>query len=165
MTFNQFIAILWYTLKHKYFVTVECFKRGLYFRGIKHDIDKFGPSMLKAYGLFFHNADGSRKQIRNKTGYYKPEDTGSPLFDRAWFKHTRRNDHHWQYWALSTSEGEKILKMDCDAALEMYCDWIGAGKAQGTPNTIAWYEMNKDKLKLDTETRKYIEALVYGDFE
>lgn len=40
---------------------------------------------------------------------------------------------------------------------EMLADWRGAGLAQGTPNTAAWYEKNKDRMTLHTETRQWIE--------
>jgi hypothetical protein len=41
---------------------------------------------------------------------------------------------------------------------EMLADWIGAGQAQGTPNTLAWYETRGKNLPLGPETRTWIEA-------
>lgn len=44
----------------------------------------------------------------------------------------------------------------------MFADWIGAGKAQGYANTLAWYEENKDKMMLHAATRQWIEAKLYA---
>ena len=40
---------------------------------------------------------------------------------------------------------------------EMLADWKGAGKAQGTPNCKKWYLINKNKMRLHPETRRWIE--------
>ena len=52
------------------------------------------------------------------------------------------------------------MEMSTEAVLEMYCDWKGAGKAQGTPDTIAWYEKNKMKMILNKSSREKIEYLL-----
>lgn len=155
---KQYVVYLSYLVRHKWYVTIECFKRGLIWRGLKHDYDKFYPAMISAYANFFYNKDGSKKQIRNETGYYKPTDTGNIDFDKNWFKHTRRNDHHWQYFVLATDNGEeKLVDMPPNAVLEMVCDWIGAGKAQGTPDTLKWWEVNKSKMRFSTRTLSLIQ--------
>jgi hypothetical protein len=40
---------------------------------------------------------------------------------------------------------------------EMLADWIGAGRAVGKPNTWEWYEANKDKMKLNPDTRVWVD--------
>jgi len=158
---KRYLAYLKYILKHKWYVTVECFKEGLFWRGIFHDFSKFYPSEFFPYAKFFYNEDGSHKQVRDKTGYYKPTDTGDIDFDFAWLQHQNRNDHHWQWWICPQDDGDKkVLDMSTEAVLEMYCDWKGAGKAQGTPDTIAWYEKNKMKMILNKSSREKIEYLL-----
>lgn len=49
-----------------------------------HDISKFRPSEFIPYAKFFYNSDGSKRQIRDKTGYYRSDDTGDSKFDFAW---------------------------------------------------------------------------------
>jgi len=157
-----YLAYFKYVAVHKWFVLLECFKRGLFWRGLVHDWDKFLPFSFFAYANLFYNKDGSKKQKRDATGYYKPTDTGNQAFEEAWFVHTRLHQHHWQYWVLATERGqEKIIPMSRAAVMEMYCDWVGAGKAQGTPDTKAWWEANKEKMRFHPDTYKQIEALVY----
>jgi hypothetical protein len=135
----QYPVYLSYVLRHKLHVTLECFKHGLIWRGIKHDIDKFYPSMFVAYANQFYLPDGSKKaKVRNPDGSYDPTATGNLPFELAFFRHTRRCEHHWQYWVQATDDGREVLRdMPINAIKEMVCDWIGAGRAQGTPDTFA----------------------------
>jgi len=49
------------------------------------------------------------------------------------------------------------MEMSTKARKEMVADWRGAGKAQGTPNTLAWYKKNYDKMKFANSTRDWVE--------
>jgi hypothetical protein len=93
----KYLKYLWYVIKHKWFVFIECAKCGIIWRGIVHDLSKFRPSEFFAYANHFY---GSKEPVRDKTGYYKPTDTGDSAFDYAWFLHQKRNPHHWQYWIM-----------------------------------------------------------------
>lgn len=167
---KRYIEYLKYLIRHKYFVTKACFKVGLYYRGLMHDISKFRPSEFIPYAKFFYNSDGSKKQIRDKTGYYKPDDTGDINFDFAWLLHQKRNDHHWQWWILPKDDGTiKAFPMLIDALNEMICDWKGAGQAQGISTNDPldyykevreWYKVNKSKMIFHPKTRDYIENTI-----
>ena len=157
-------AYLNYVLRHKWFVFLECVKLGIPLRGIVHDLSKFLPSEFFPYADHFHGKgkkDGI-KTGRNKTGYYKPTDTGDPAFDKAWFHHQKRNDHHWQYWCQPDEDGSpvKVLEMPMECRLEMLADWRGAGRAQGTPDTLAWYTENGMKMSLGPYTRAWVEHVL-----
>jgi hypothetical protein len=177
----KYLRYLRYLLRHKWFVMIECFGRGLYWQGLTHDLSKLFPSELVPYTNFFygntqplntHGASGvgnPKAPRRDKTGYYKPTDTGDKAFDFAWLLHQKRNRHHWQWWILPEDEGGvKVMEMDEKSRIEMLCDWIGAGKAQGhfsPPNdpmleTRNWYEANGHKMQLHAETRKWVERTI-----
>jgi hypothetical protein len=155
----KYLKHIKYLFRHKFFVSKECFKCGLIWRGLKHDLSKFLPLELIAYANFF-----SKNNPRDSTGYYKPTDTGDKDFDFAWFLHQKRNDHHWQWWILpEDGGGVRALEMSRDAKLEMLCDWCGASKAQnrgGWKGVKIWYEKNKNKIVLHNETRKYVERFL-----
>ena len=163
----MYLKYFWYIIKHKWFVMIECFKKGLYWRGLIHDLSKLYPGEFLPYTNFFYRKkDSDIKKGRNKTGYYKPTDTGDKDFDFAWLLHQKRNRHHWQWWILPEDEGGvKILPMGEPYLTEMICDWVGAGKAQGhfSPKNDKyyeireWYKQNGNKIQLDKETRKEIE--------
>ena len=153
----KYLKYLRYVFRHKWFVFVNACKFGIPFLGIIHDISKFSPDELIPYANYFYGKN--KKNPRDKTGYYKPTDTGDEAFDFAWLLHQKRNKHHWQWWVLPEDDGGlKVLEMPERYRREMLADWRGAGQAQGTPNTKAWYEANKDKMQLGENTRKWIEA-------
>ena len=58
-----------YVIRHKWFVMLACFRMGLYWRGIKHDLSKLLPSEWVPYTNYFYG-----RQFRDETGYYKPTD-------------------------------------------------------------------------------------------
>ena len=152
----KYLKYLSYVLRHKWFVFLECVKLGIPWLGIIHDISKFYSSEFIPYANQFY---GGKKKIRDETGYYKPYDTGNKAFDFAWLLHQKRNKHHWQWWILPMDEdGIKILDIPMKYRKEMLADWRGAGKAQGTPDTMAWYMKNSNKLQLHSETREWIEG-------
>ena len=161
MAIRRHMAYAKYVIRHKWFVTIECFRRGLVWQGIAHDISKFRPSEWFPYARHFHNADGSKRDARDKTGYYKPTDTGDKAFDFAWLLHQKRNRHHWQWWILPEDEGGvNILEIPTRYVDEMLCDWIGAGRAQGVEewwDPTPWYEKNKAKMQLHEDTRDFVE--------
>ena len=166
----KYLKYFWYVVKHKWFVMIECFKVGLFWRGIVHDLSKLYPSEFLPYANFFYGKKNSDiKKGRSKTGYYKPTDTGDKAFDFAWLLHQKRNRHHWQWWILPEDEGGvKILPIAEPYLTEMICDWIGAGKAQGhfSPKndeyyeTRNWYKQNGLKMQLDIKTRNKIEKIL-----
>lgn len=137
------LKYLKYVLVHKYYVMRECFKIGLYWRGLKHDISKFLPSEWFPYVEFFHGEKDWK------------------LFDIAWKRHINRNDHHHQWWILNNDDGSKInLEMSKDATLEMLCDWYGAGKAQGKDgwnDAKKWYKEHHNHIHLNSKTREFVE--------
>lgn len=156
---KRYLNYLSYVLQHKWFVFLQCCKFGIPWLGILHDLSKFLPSEFIPYARYFHNPDGSPRQIRDNTGYYKPTDTGDTAFDFAWLLHQKRNRHHWQWWVLPEDEGKtKVLPMPQKYRLEMLADWSGAGRAQGVPDIATWYAKNKNKMTLHPTTREWIET-------
>ena len=50
----MYYKYLQYVIKHKYYVMIECFKVGLYWRGLVHDMSKFRPSEFIPYARYFY---------------------------------------------------------------------------------------------------------------
>ena len=153
------LKYLSYVLRHKWFVFQGCLQRGLLWRGLVHDLSKFLPSEWFPYVEHFYGI--KRKPWRDKTGYYKPTDTGDLDFDQAWLFHQHRNDHHWQFWCLTEDDTGKAicLPMPHKAVLEMVSDWCGAGRAQGKqPGEVhEWYAINKGRMHLHADSRTQAE--------
>ena len=104
-----------------------CYQMGIPELGEQHDLSKFSPEEFDIYKY----ADGTRSPhdiAREKLGY-------SP----SWIYHKARNPHHWEFWtdfnsAKPNEDGTftiicKAVKMPYDRVIEMFCDFVGAGKA------------------------------------
>jgi len=158
---NIYWKYLQYVVIHKFWVFVECCRFGLVWQGIIHDWHKLLPSEFEPYARHFK---GNIQSGRDKTGYYKPEDTGDPAFDLAWFLHQKRSKHHWQSWIMPTEGGIgcKAFAMPERYWKEMIADWRGAGMAQtGSRDIMKWYATNRQKLLLHPDTRQAVERTIH----
>lgn len=134
------IKYLIYLLKHKWFVFIECFRLGILWRGVTHDLSKF--SILE--WLPYANKFFGRKE-------WFPSDQDG--FNGAW-------EHHWQYWVSPVSHSCRI--MSYGATREMVADWIAMGKTQEN-TALDYYIENRDKILLAPLTRKTVEDLLGYD--
>lgn len=103
---------------HKFLVTRECFRQGLYWQGIIHDLSKFGYTEFFKTGKY---ANGEESPIS-----IEKEDKG---YSEAWLNHKGRNKHHWEYW-IDFKQGQlHLVKIPHRYLKEMACDIISASKA------------------------------------
>lgn len=131
-------------IKHKYHVLKECWKCGLYWQGITHDLSKFLPDEFEGSALFF-----SGKSLT---------DEEQECTQVALLKHYHRNAHHPEYWVLNPAE-DKVLKMPRRYLLEMICDWQSFHlEDREAPKN--WYLKTKESLMLHPETRCELESLL-----
>lgn len=138
-----------YVLRHKFYVGQECFKRGLYWRGLKHDWSKFLPSEWMPYATFFNTPE--------KTPAMKD------AFTIAWMQHWHRSDHHWQWWVRISDNGEVAAReMSEPARLEMLCDWIGVQRALGKNDLPSWYAEREDGILLGPKTKRWLKNQLRG---
>ena len=124
---------LMYVLRHKWYVMIECFKMGLFWRGLVHDISKFLPLEWTPYTWSFYGP----------WRYNERPNFLCKKFDYAWLHHQKCNKHHWQYWVLQNdSDGVRELEIPDVYIMEMLADWKGAGRAQGheSPRNDPWKE-------------------------
>ena len=157
-----YFKYLWYILRHKWFVFLECKKLGFPALGIIHDWSKFRPSEFFPYARYFFRDNSEEGLVAigiyglaelAPFGFYTKDH-----FDIAWFLHQKRNKHHWQWWLLPKDDNRTaIFEIPLKYRKEMLADWRGASRAQGTPDTKKWYLRHKHKMLLGPETRKWIE--------
>ena len=156
----KYIKYLWYILRHKWFVFIECCKVEMIWLGLIHDWSKFRPSEFIPYARHFYGENRDEQIKKEKVeGYDKSRDRQDGVFNKAWLYHIHRNKHHWQYWLLVQDEDKDVvLEMPNKYRKELLADWHGAGKAiTGKNNTKEWYLKHKDKYQFHPDTRKWIE--------
>jgi len=143
------IKIYWnyfrYIIEHKKNVAIECFKMGLYWHAITHDLSKFLPSEFFPYAIKFFSGDYAYK-------YFEVESN----FNIAWLYHQRRNKHHWDYWV--NSDG-KSIQMPEKYIKQMVVDWNAMGRKFGDTGK-SFYQKNQYRMKLHHETRNTLDKLL-----
>lgn len=129
--------------KHKYYVAKYCFKFGLYWQGLVHDLSKFSPiefwTSVKYYQGFRSPIDAEKEA----KGY-----------SYAWLHHWHNNKHHWIHWIdFDLKQNLTPYKIPYKYVIEAICDWIGAGRAYNKGN-FTWsepYEYYRDRTRVNEE--------------
>lgn len=136
--------------KHRRLVRKHCFKCGLYWRGLTHDLSKYSPVEFFNGVKYFQGYRSPTIKEREENGYSK-----------AWLHHKGRNKHHFEYWVDIDIHTKKYspVKMPEEYLIEMFCDRIAASKVylkdKYTDNSPLEYFLNKDKeTELHIETKK-----------
>ena len=113
--------------KHRKYVRQMCFKMGLFWQGLTHDLSKYSLKEL-SIAKYYTGTKSPHAVCRDELGY-------SP----SWQYHYHRNKHHWQYWLDIEDWPDKVaaVKMPYKYVIEMFCDFVGAGKAY---NNTKWNE-------------------------
>jgi len=64
----RYLKYLKYLLRHKWFVMLECFKEGLFWLGLTHDLSKFSPKRDRFFETReWYKANGRKMQLHNET--------------------------------------------------------------------------------------------------
>jgi len=140
--------------RHKYYVMVECFKRGLFWQGLVHDLSKYTPSEFMQSAKYFQGSGTPITVIKAELGY-----------SSAWLHHKGHNKHHWEYWTDFYNGTVKPIKIPEKYLKEIVCDMIGASKAYlktkyDSSEPLKYFEAKtRDWLVVD-EDREYIRKLL-----
>lgn len=104
--------------KHRKYVRQYCFAAGLHWQGIVHDLSKYSPIEFFESARYYTGSISPINVCKAEVGY-----------SLGWFHHRGRNKHHWEYWVDNFEKGMTAALMPYKYALEMVCDFLGAGKA------------------------------------
>ena len=103
---------------HRKYVCKACFKAGLFWQGLTHDLSKYSITEMLIC-KFYSGKRSPHQNAREVLGY-------SP----SWIHHYHTNKHHFQFWWDEDEEGKIIpMKMPYKYLLESFCDMLGASKA------------------------------------
>ena len=121
-TFKKLLKHIRTVFVHKKNVARYCFKFGIWWRGVVHDIHKF-----------------SRTELYESVKYYTGTCSPIPIAKKengvsmAWMHHKNHplGKHHYEYWQDNFDTGRKSLIMPFVYNLEALCDYLGACKTYG----------------------------------
>ena len=146
------LLVAWHHFKtitmHRILVMQGCFKMGLYWQGLTHDLSKYSPTEFKT-GVQYYQGDKSPNS-------------------ESWLHHKGRNRHHYEYWTDVTKDrslGIVGIKMPVKYVAEMFADRVAACKTYEkdrytTMSPWRYYKRTKEYITIHPETRKLLERLL-----
>ena len=143
---------------HKIWVMRYCFKIGLYWQGLTHDLSKYSPTEFLV-GMKYYQGDRSPNNAER-------EDTG---MSKSWMHHKGRNKHHFEYWIDYSPDNQKGMvgcKMPARYVAEMMMDRIAASRVYNKGQydqhmPLQYYERGKSAYMIHPETRRLLEYLLH----
>ena len=73
--------------RHRKLVRKYCFRLGLYWQGLTHDLSKYAPAEFSVGAKYYQGTRSPNTAEREEKGY-----------SEAWMHHKGRNRHHYEYW-------------------------------------------------------------------
>ena len=142
--------------KHRHAVIKNCFKAGIGFQGLFHDLSKYMPSEF-FYGCKFYQ--GTRSPNEGERDAYG--------FSYAWMHHKGRNKHHFEYWTDYDPVTRRMspVKMPVKYVKEMFCDRVAASKIyKGKDYTdsapLEYFMKAKHRRMIHPDTSRLLEKLL-----
>ena len=144
--------------EHKWIVLQGCFKAGLYYQGLTHDLSKYTPEEFRTGVLYYQGNRSPNNAEREDIGY-----------SSAWLHHKGRNKHHFEYWIDYSTKaidgGMAPSKMPKKYVVEMFMDRIAASKTYEKDNytdshPLKYYQSGKCEMLMHPETRALLEKLL-----
>ena len=139
--------------KHRHKVIAHCFRAGIGFQGLFHDLSKYSPAEFIPGAKYYQGTRSPNERERELFGY-------SP----AWLHHKGRNRHHFEYWN-DLNPATKLYEpvpMPVRYVKEMFCDRVAASKIyQGTNYTdqhpLAYFTRGNARRKMHADTADLLE--------
>ena len=115
--------------RHKILVAKGCFKLGLYYQGIMHDMSKYSPTEFLVGVKYYQGTESPNNAERMEEG-----------ISMSWLHHKGRNKHHFEYWIDYSIDkdhpGLVGMKIPKKYMAEMFVDRVSAGRFIMEMNSI-----------------------------
>lgn len=151
--YKHFILIC----KHKYWVAYYCFKCGLYWQGLIHDLSKFSWIEFWESIRYYQGTSSPINAAKKDKGY-----------SLAWQHHKGRNPHHYEYWTDNYDSGTSCIKIPYKYAVELICDYLGAartycGKYFSYKGEYDWWinKLNTKPPKMHKDIIQFVSCVLY----
>ena len=138
----------------------NCFRVGLYWQGVVHDLSKYSLTEFRVGVHYFQGDRSPNTAERADIGY-----------STAWMHHKGRNKHHYEYWTDmranrdATFEGKPIPTR---YVVEMLCDRVAASKVyQGSAyqddSALNYFKLEQSaqgELMFHPESQQLLETML-----
>jgi hypothetical protein len=142
----------WHTTVHKFWLFIELskFGLGLIYRGIVHDLSKYGSFESKGYSETLPRL----KSTTYGTEEYKALlDELKPVIDH----HYQNNSHHPEHYVKGVS-GMTLMDV-----VEMYLDWKISVRKHADGDLSKSLEINKERFDMSEDLTEIMRNTYYDD--
>ena len=138
-------------LRHRHIVMLGCFRVGLIWQGLCHDLSKFSPGEFWVGVKYYHGHQSPNNGERDAIGY-----------SSAWLHHKGRNKHHYEYWIdysmRYAPDRMAPVEMPDRYLVEMFIDRVAACKVYdretyNDASALIYYQSGKDPAPMHDNTR------------
>ena len=141
---------------HKWLVLQGCFRVGLYWQGLTHDLSKYSPTEFRSGAKYYQGNRSPNAAEREDKGY-----------SEAWMHHKGRNRHHYEYWTdmCRTTLTYESVEMPRKYLVEMVMDRRAAcmtyqGRKYTDGSALAYLERSREKDLMHPETVKQLRYIL-----
>ncbi len=141
---------------HRNLVMQGCFRVGLVWQGLCHDLSKYSPTEFCVGAKYYQGTRSPNAAEREEKGY-----------SEAWMHHKGRNRHHYEYWTdMSRETGRyESFPMPRKYLVEMVMDRRAAcmvyqGKDYTDGSALAYFEKSRERSLMHPQTRQELGYLL-----
>lgn len=141
---------------HKRLVMEGCFRVGLYWQGLTHDLSKYSPTEFWVGAKYYMGDRSPNSAERKDKGY-----------STAWMHHKGRNRHHYEYWTdLNVQTGRyESVPMPRKYLVEMVMDRRAAcmtyqGKNYTDASAWEYFDNSRERHLMHPELEKQLDFLL-----
>lgn len=142
--------------RHRWLVRQGCFRVGLYWQGMTHDLSKYSPTEFRIGARYWQGSRSPNAAEREEKGY-----------SEAWMHHKGRNRHHYEYWTdmSRATRCYESVEMPRKFLVEMVMDRRAACMTyQGSDYTdgsaLAYFLKSRERELMHPETKRQLEFLL-----
>ena len=142
--------------KHRWLVRDGCFKVGLYWQGLTHDLSKYSITEFRTGAAYYQGNRSPNTAEREVKGY-----------SEAWMHHKGRNRHHYEYWTdLSRKDRSYVsVPMPRKYLVEMVMDRRAAcmvyqGKDYHPSSALEYFMKSLERELMHPKTRRELEYIL-----
>ena len=139
---------------HRHKVIAHCFRAGIGFQGLFHDLSKYSPSEFLTGAKYYQGNRSPNERERELYGY-----------SGAWLHHKGRNRHHFEYWNDLDPKTKRYepVRMPLRYVKEMFCDRVAAskiyqGKQYQDGHPLAYFLRGNARLYMHEDTANLLEG-------
>ena len=141
---------------HRVLVMAGCFRVGLYWQGLTHDLSKYSPTEFWTGAKYYQGTRSPNAAEREERGY-----------SVAWMHHKGRNKHHYEYWTdMCRATGRyESMPMPRKYLVEMVMDRRAAcmtyqGKAYTDASAWEYFTKSRERNIMHPELQRQLEYLL-----